>query len=223
MELGERRPPAGRGAGPPPDGCRLMVDEAHATGALGRAGARLGRRRRPQRRGRRRRRHPRQGARLLRRLRLRQRRDVDFLLNTARPFIFSTAPPPPSVAAAGGGAGAARSPRTGSSACRRTPRVSAPPSPPRASGPAARETQIVPIEVGEAEPTMELCERAARARRLRPGDPPADRPRGLLAPALHGDGDPPRRGARARPRSWSAGPPASSASRPGAPLAAIAA
>ena len=29
----------------------------------------------------------------------------------------------------------------------------------------------------------------AGARRLRPGDPPADRPRGLLAPALHGDGD----------------------------------
>src|SRR6185312_1372245 len=29
----------------------------------------------------------------------------------------------------------------------------------------------------------------AGARRLRPGDPPADRARGLLAPALHGDGD----------------------------------
>ena len=38
---------------------------------------------------------------------------------------------------------------------------------------------------------------AAGARRLRPGDPAADRSRGLLAPALHGDGDAPRR------TSWS--------------------
>ena len=83
---------------------------------------RLGRRRRAQRRGRRRRRHPRQGARLLRRLRLRRRRDRRLPLNTARPFIFSTAPPPPAVGAAAGGAGAARSrAASGSSACRRTP------------------------------------------------------------------------------------------------------
>ena len=61
---------------------------------------------------------------------------------------------------------------------------------------------------------MELCERPCAARRLRPGDPPADRPRGLLAPALHGDGDPPARTSCGRGRGWSAPPRASWASRP---------
>src|SRR4029077_20505036 len=37
-----------------------------------------------------------------------------------------------------------------------------------------------------------------RARRLRPGHPPANGARGLLAPAFHGDGQPSRRRARAR-------------------------
>ena len=49
--------------------------------------------------------------------------------------------------------------RSGSSGCRRTRRPCAPRSPPRASTPAAPQTQIVPVEVGDAEPTMELCER----------------------------------------------------------------
>ena len=39
---------------------------------------------------------------------------------------------------------------------------------------------------------MALSERLLRARRLRPGNPPADRARRHLAAALHGDGDPPR-------------------------------
>ena len=37
----------------------------------------------------------------------------DLLINTARPFIFSTAPPPPSVGAGAGGARAARRRRPG--------------------------------------------------------------------------------------------------------------
>ena len=78
-------------------------------------------------------------------------------------------------------------------------------------------TQIVPIEVGEAETTMELCERALRARRLRPGDPAADRARGILAPALHGDGDPPTARSWSEPRARSAPPRASSGSSPPGP------
>ena len=89
-------------------GCRLMVDEAHAHRRDRARRARLGRRRRPQRRGRRRRRHPRQGARLLRRLRLRQRRD-DRLPRQHRPALHLLDRP---AAAVGrrrrGGAGAAR-------------------------------------------------------------------------------------------------------------------
>ncbi len=52
-------------------GCRLLVDEAHATGCLGPGRARFGRGGGADRRGGRDRRHPRQGAGRLRRLRLR--------------------------------------------------------------------------------------------------------------------------------------------------------
>ena len=54
---------------------RVVVDEAHGTGALGPGRARRGRRGRARRRGRRDRRHARQGARLLRRLRRLRPRD----------------------------------------------------------------------------------------------------------------------------------------------------
>ncbi len=66
------------------------------------------------------------------------------------------------------------------------------------------ESQIVPVPIGDAGRAMELCERALGTRRLRPGHPPADRPGGILAPALHRDGDPPPRRAARAPRSWSA-------------------
>ena len=89
-----------------------------------------------------------------------ERRDVDFLVNTRPPLHLLDR-----AAAAGGrrrrgGAGDARS-RAGAGraaagkrrdAARRARRRG-----PRA--PAARQTQIVPIEVGDAETTMELCER----------------------------------------------------------------
>ncbi len=85
---------------------------------------------------------------------------VEFLVNRARPFVFSTAPPPPAV-------GAARAALDVLEAePERVKRLAA-------NARALREglageglvatastTQIVPIEVGEAKPTMELCERA---------------------------------------------------------------
>jgi len=85
---------------------------------------------------------------------------VDYLVNRARPFVFSTAPPPPAIGAARAALGVleaeperverlavnARTLREGLAA----EGLSAPTS----------ITQIVPICVGEAETTMDLCERA---------------------------------------------------------------
>ncbi len=141
-------------------GARLMVDEAHATGAVGPGG---------------------RGSVAAAGLRgevdvvvgtlgkalgsygayaCASAETVDFLVNSARPFIFSTAPPPSAVAAAMAaleileaepelverlqanaetlrGALAAQGLEVGNST-----------------------TQVVPLNVGEAEATMELCERA---------------------------------------------------------------
>jgi 8-amino-7-oxononanoate synthase len=85
---------------------------------------------------------------------------VDYLVNRARPFIFSTAPPPPAVGAARAALGVleAEPERVEQLAANaRTLREAL-----AAEGlvAAASTTQIVPIEIGEAEPTMDLCERA---------------------------------------------------------------
>jgi 8-amino-7-oxononanoate synthase len=82
---------------------------------------------------------------------------VDFLLNSARPFIFSTAPPPPSIAAASAAlelVSSHRVERLQSNASRFRSALAA-----EGLDAGSSQTQIVPIEVGEAEPTMELCER----------------------------------------------------------------
>jgi glycine C-acetyltransferase/8-amino-7-oxononanoate synthase len=140
-------------------GCRLMIDEAHATGALGPGGrgsvAAAG---------------------------LSGEVDVvvgtlgkalgsygayacancettDYLLNTARSFIFSTAPPPPAAAAALAAlelleSQPERVERLGANATalRRAFATEGLPV-------GDANTQIVPIEVGESEPAMALCER----------------------------------------------------------------
>ena len=179
-------------------GCRLMVDEAHATGAIGPGGrgsvaaaglggevdlvvGTLGKALGSY------------GAYVCA-----SREIVEYLVNTARPFIFSTAPPPPVARRRGGGPGAARvRARPGRAAARERGDAAR-----RAAGRGARgrrlETQIVPVEVGDAGADDGALRADSRARRLRPGHPPADRPRGLLAAALHGDGDPRRRGAAGR-------------------------
>jgi len=140
--------------------CRLMVDEAHATGAIGPGGrgsvaaagldsgdvdvimGTLGKALGAY------------GAYVCA-----NAETVDFLVNSARPFIFSTAPPPPAIGAAG----------TALELLQAQPQL-----PERLQENAATlraalavegltagssRTQIVPIEVGDAERTMELCER----------------------------------------------------------------
>lgn len=83
---------------------------------------------------------------------------VDYLVNRARPFVFSTALPPPSVGAAAAAldlleAEPQRVERLQANAAALRTGL-------RAEGLAAdhSETQIVPLEVGDAERTMELCE-----------------------------------------------------------------
>ena len=138
-------------------GCRLMVDEAHATGAIGPGG-----------------RGSVAAAGLSGEVDLvvgtlgkalgsygayacASAETIDFLLNTARPFIFSTAPPPPSVAAATTAlelVSAERVERLQANATAFRTALAA-----EGLDAGRSRTQIVPIEVGEAEPTMELCER----------------------------------------------------------------
>jgi len=84
---------------------------------------------------------------------------VDYLLNSARPFIFSTAPPPPVVAAAQAALRLlAEQPRlverlgTNSAALRAGLRA-------EGLEPMGSDTQIVPLIVGEADDAMKLCER----------------------------------------------------------------
>ncbi len=140
-------------------GCRLMVDEAHATGALGPGG---------------------RGS--VAAARLSEEIDLvvgtlgkalgsygayvcagpelsEYLLNTARSFIFSTAPPPPVLAAAlvalellEGEPERVQRLRANASTLRQS----------LAAGGLATDgsdTQIIPLEVGDAAATMELCER----------------------------------------------------------------
>jgi 8-amino-7-oxononanoate synthase len=84
---------------------------------------------------------------------------VDFLVNSARPFIFSTAPPPPAVAAAQAALELLverpeRVERLGANAAALRHGL-------RSEGlePIGSETQIVPLVIGEADDAMALCER----------------------------------------------------------------
>jgi len=158
-------------------GCRLMVDEAHATGALGPGGrgsvaaaglsgevdivmGTLGKALGSY------------GAYVCA-----NRETTDYLLNTARSFIFSTAPPPP-VAAAGLAAlelleaQPERVEKLGANATTLRGALAG-------EGLAVGEgrAQIVPVEVGDPERTMELCERILErgvfAQGIRPPTVPA--------------------------------------------------
>jgi 8-amino-7-oxononanoate synthase len=84
---------------------------------------------------------------------------VDFLINSARPFIFSTAPPPPAVAAAQAALELlAAQPRlverlASNAAALRAGLVA------EGLQPIGSDTQIVPLVIGEADDAMVLCER----------------------------------------------------------------
>jgi glycine C-acetyltransferase/8-amino-7-oxononanoate synthase len=84
---------------------------------------------------------------------------VDFLVNSARPFIFSTAPPPPAVAAAQAALGLlvehpkrVERLRANAAALREGLRS-------EGLEPIGSETQIVPLVIGDADDAMALCER----------------------------------------------------------------
>ncbi len=138
-------------------GCRLMVDEAHATGAIGPGGrgsvaaaglgdevdvvvGTLGKALGSY------------GA-----YACASAETIDYLVNSARPFIFSTAPPPPSVAAASAALELVtpnRVERLQANAARFRAALAA-----EGLDPSPSQSQIVPIEVGGAETAMDLCER----------------------------------------------------------------
>jgi 8-amino-7-oxononanoate synthase len=84
---------------------------------------------------------------------------IDFLINSARPFIFSTAPPPPAVAAAL--AALELLVERPSQVGRLRANAAALRDGLRSAGlePAGSETQIVPLLIGEAADAMALCER----------------------------------------------------------------
>jgi glycine C-acetyltransferase/8-amino-7-oxononanoate synthase len=162
-------------------GCRLMVDEAHATGAVGPGGrgsvaaaglsgevdlivGTLGKALGSY------------GAYVCASHEL-----TEYLLNTARSFIFSTAPPPPSVAASLAALELLEShphrvERLAENAATLRTALAA-------EGLAVGDssTQIVPVEVGDAARTMELCERALErgvfAQGIRPPTVPEGRSR----------------------------------------------
>jgi glycine C-acetyltransferase/8-amino-7-oxononanoate synthase len=174
--------------------CRLMVDEAHATGCLGPGG-----------------RGSVAAAGVIDRVDVvmgtlgkalggygayvcGSKQLIDYLINAARPAIFSTALPPPAVAAAQAAlelleGRPKRVERLAANAdalreALRAEGVSVGPS----------ETQIVPIVVGEAEAAVALCERALErgvfAQAIRPPTvPPGTSRLRLCAMATHRIGD----------------------------------
>jgi 8-amino-7-oxononanoate synthase len=158
-------------------GCRLMVDEAHATGALGPGGrgsvaaaglsdevdlivGTLGKALGSY------------GAYVCA-----GRELVDYLLNAARSFVFSTAPPPPAVAAAVAAlelleASPQLIGRLRANAVTLRAALAG-----EGFGVEAGEGQIVPVEVGDAGRTMAFCERLLQdgvfAQGIRPPSVPA--------------------------------------------------
>ena len=149
--------------------------------------------------------HAGQGARLLRRLRLRQPRDSSTTWSTPR--APSSSPPRRRrrvVAAALAALELLEPSRTGSSGCRRTPRRCARRCAAEGLAAGGSETQIVPVEVGDAERTMELCERLLERGVFAQGIRPPTVPEGSSRLRFTVMATPPRRASCSAPRSWSA-------------------
>ncbi len=112
-------------------------------------------------------------------------------MNTARPFIFSTAPPPPAAAAALAALelleeGPERTERLQANAGMLRDELAR-----EGFEVAGSTTQIVPLIVGDAAQAMRICELAIE-RACSPRHPPADGARGDVAAAPGGDGLPRR-------------------------------
>jgi glycine C-acetyltransferase/8-amino-7-oxononanoate synthase len=115
---------------------------------------------------------------------------TDFLTNTARPFIFSTAPPPPAVAAATAALELLTKQPDRVERLRRN--ATALRDDLRSEGlePIGSETQIVPLLIGEADEAMAICERLLErgvfAQAIRPPTvPPGTSRLRLTAMATH--------------------------------------
>jgi glycine C-acetyltransferase/8-amino-7-oxononanoate synthase len=85
---------------------------------------------------------------------------VDYLLNRARPFVFSTALPPPALGAAGAALAILEAEPERVERLQRNAAVLRAALAAEGLDATASSTQIVPLEIGDAEPTMALCERA---------------------------------------------------------------
>jgi 8-amino-7-oxononanoate synthase len=126
---------------------------------------------------------------------------IELLINSARPFIFSTAPPPPSVGAAAAALELLESRPDRVQRLRRNAELMS--SELRAAGlePGSSGTQILPIIVGEAGAATALCERAlergAFAQAIRPPTVPEGTSRVRLTVMATHRGAELRRAARA--------------------------
>jgi 8-amino-7-oxononanoate synthase len=119
---------------------------------------------------------------------------AQLLVNTARPFIFSTAPPPPALAAALAALevleaepGTVERLRANAAALRDGLRA-------EGLSPGGGQSQIVPLEVGDADRTMQLCERLLERGVFAQGIRPPTVPEGtsrlrFSAMATHGEAD----------------------------------
>ena len=103
---------------------------------------------------------------------------TDYLVNSARPFIFSTAPPPPTVGAAQAALGLLEAEpelvqRLQSNARTLRTALAA-----EGLGVSASTSQVVPVEVGDAGTAMDLCEEVLRRRVFAQGIRPPTVPEG---------------------------------------------
>ena len=85
---------------------------------------------------------------------------IDFLVNSARPFIFSTAPPPPAIGAALAALAILEEEPELVEQLQTNAETLRDALAGEGLSVGRSETQVVPIEIGAAETTMELCERA---------------------------------------------------------------
>ena len=110
---------------------------------------------------------------------------ADYLVNRSRPLIFSTAPPPPAVAGALAALELLEEQPGASTGWRPTPPCCATSSIARAFRPPGTTTQIIPLVVGDPATAMSLCEAAIErgvfAQAIRPPTVPAGTSRLRLA------------------------------------------